>query len=646
MTHASSVSGSLRAPQPAEGFRSNSAQRLWDDWVLRIAFLTVGLLLAYQLAVTLLQPAWIGTVTDWLFALLAWSGLLGVVLLSLWLTRSGQPGARSWWLVSGGLLALALARILWVGEDLFLFPQGVPFPSLDQLFFACQYLCFLLALIFLPRVHPGIRRARVALDVCLLLGSAFALAWYFLLGPIYLDSRETLLGKLVNLSFPVGALAVLLGLTVVLVRYREYAVDRVVVALLIAASMCLVVADVWEAGILLNTSSYPSGSPPNLFWLAFSLLVPLAGLVRFRLTQDAPASVRARQRSQQHTPLGRQDLMAAIWSDRTHGRCLAHGAVLLSQAELGAENVFQSAAPLLIVLGLLVLALVRQALTVADNERLRREREAGLREAKAQMETFLGVAGHELKNPLASLKLSLQVTVGRIQRQARRQADTVPEAERLLDPLSEAEHQEERLERLVNDLLDVTRVQAGKLELDLAPTDLAAIVREVVEELRQVYPEHQVLLVFPADLRVPVLADATRLGQVVTNYLTNALKYSAADRPVTVDLAVEGHEARVAVRDEGPGIPAKEQERIWERYHRVQGIEVQSGTGVGLGLGLPISRSIIEQQQGQVGVQSTPGQGSTFWFSLPLAPEEPARERCNEEVGAADGSAGDGGQQP
>ena len=269
MTRAPPVSGSLPAPQTGDASRSHSAQRLWEDGVLRIAFLTVGLLLAYQLAVILLHPAWIGPITDWLLALLAWPGLLVVVLLSLWLTRTGQPGALSWWLVSGGLLARTLGCTLRLVEDLFLFPHHVPFPSLDNLFFACQYLCFLLALLLLPRVRPGIRRARVALDACLLLGAAFALCWYFLLAPIYLNSRESLLGKLVNLSFPVGALAVLLGLAVLLIRYREFAVDRAVVTLLMAASAGLVVADVWEAGMLLNTSSYPSGSPPDLFWLAW-----------------------------------------------------------------------------------------------------------------------------------------------------------------------------------------------------------------------------------------------------------------------------------------------------------------------------------------------------------------------------------------
>jgi hypothetical protein len=186
--------GSLPAPtaEPAEASRATAAVRLQDDRLLRIAVLLVGLLLAYQLAVTLLQPAWIGPVTDWLLVLVAWPGVLGALLLSLWLTRTGQPGARFWWLVSGGLLARALALTLWLVEDLFLFPHHVPFPSLDNLFYACQYLCYLLALLLLPSIQPGIRRARVALDVCLLVGSAVALCWYFLLAPIYLDSRATL----------------------------------------------------------------------------------------------------------------------------------------------------------------------------------------------------------------------------------------------------------------------------------------------------------------------------------------------------------------------------------------------------------------------------------------------------------------------
>src|SRR5262249_55814562 len=106
---------------------------------------------------------------------------------------------------------------------------------------------------------------------------------------------------------------------------------------------------------------------------------------------------------------------------------------------------------------------------------------------------------------------------------------------------------------------------------------------------------------------------------VILNYLTNALKYSPADRPVDLGLEVEEPMARVWVRDEGPGLPQADQERIWQRYHRVPGIEVQSGTGIGLGLGLTIVRQIVELHSGEVGVESAPRRGSTFWFTIPLA---------------------------
>jgi signal transduction histidine kinase len=125
---------------------------------------------------------------------------------------------------------------------------------------------------------------------------------------------------------------------------------------------------------------------------------------------------------------------------------------------------------------------------------------------------------------------------------------------------------------------------------------------------------------------VPVYADACRLGQVVTNYLTNALKYSPDDQPVEVWLEVSEIEARVCVRDEGPGLPAAEQERIWKRFQRAEGMEPRSGTDGGLGLGLYISRTIVEQHRGEVGLESAPGQGATFWCTLPLA-------RASEEAG-------------
>jgi signal transduction histidine kinase len=160
----------------------------------------------------------------------------------------------------------------------------------------------------------------------------------------------------------------------------------------------------------------------------------------------------------------------------------------------------------------------------------------------------------------------------------------------------------------------------------LKPCDLAWIVQEAIGVQRQVAPSRAIRLELPAEGPVPVQADADRIGQVVTNYLTNALKYSAPDRPVEVHLQVEGQIARVTVRDQGPGLAPTEQEHIWERFYRVLSIEVQSESGAssgGLGIGLYLCRSIIDRHHGQIGVQSSPGKGSNFWFTLPLArPEE------------------------
>jgi signal transduction histidine kinase len=588
--------------------------------VLQVAFLTVGLLLAYQLVVTLLQPVWIGPVTDWLQALVAWSGLLVAVLLSLWFTRMGNLIAHTWWWVTVGLFSYALARTLWLVQDQFLFPHHASSPSWPDIFFVLQYPCYVMAVLLIPRVRPRLQQTLVVLDACLLLGAALALSWYFLLAPIYQSSHESGLAKLVNLGYPVGDLALLFSLMLIWLRYREYEAKLPALTLLLLAFPCLLVADSWNALLLLNTSSYQAGSPPDFFWLVFYLLLPLAGLVRFRLTQQALAEGTARHISQQPADLQRQDLIAGLRVTSPVAAAWLAGIVLIIRADL--THMHHIVVPALIALGLLGLALVRQGLTAVEVARMRREREDALRATTAQMETFVGVAGHELKNPLASVKLSLQLVARRLRQMSQREPETAPSLEPVLETVARAERQEHRVDRLVDELLDASRIQSGKLELHLKPTDLVAIVCEVMEEQSQLNPLRILRFECPKDLHAPVLADADRIGEVVTNYLTNALKYSPPGSPVQLGVEVETGKARVWVRDHGPGLSPEEQERIWERFYQAGGIDVQSGTGVGLGLGLHISQIIVELHHGQVGVQSAPGQGSTFWFSLPLTTQE------------------------
>lgn len=177
--------------------------------------------------------------------------------------------------------------------------------------------------------------------------------------------------------------------------------------------------------------------------------------------------------------------------------------------------------------------------------------------------------------------------------------------------------QAELLNLLVNDLVDVSRIQSEKMQLHPAMCDVGIILREAVDEQCQIAAPRSIGLSLPPEA-VCVMADADRIGQVVMNYLTNALKYSRSECAVEVRLVMEEKVARVEVSDQGPGLSQQEIEGVWERFYQVPGVKVQSGSSVGLGIGLHICRTIITQHHGEVGVHSTPGQGSTFWFTLPL----------------------------
>lgn len=228
------------------------------------------------------------------------------------------------------------------------------------------------------------------------------------------------------------------------------------------------------------------------------------------------------------------------------------------------------------------------------------------READALKDTFISVVSHELKTPVAIIK-GYAETLRRPE--ARR---NVALADEMLGAIAE---EADRLARLVDDLLDASRLQAGGLPFrDVEEVDLRYVAQRVVERYRPQTARHTLTLDFAEDFP-DVRGDVQRLEQVFDNLVSNAIKYSPRGGEVRVRGEVTPAEVIVAVRDEGVGIPLEDQERVFDRFYRVEGPETRAVSGTGLGLYL--TRAIVQAHGGRCWVASAPGKGATFYVALP-----------------------------
>ena len=215
----------------------------------------------------------------------------------------------------------------------------------------------------------------------------------------------------------------------------------------------------------------------------------------------------------------------------------------------------------------------------------------------------VSTVSHELRSPLTSVKGYTSLLLNRWDRLA-------DEDKRMM--LEQVNHDADRVTRLITELLDISRLASGRLTLRRQMVDLGQLAAHVVDKVRMEYPDLEAELSFPADLP-KVYADQDKLQQVLTNLVENACKYAS---PVGLRLAgaVAGDRVEVAVTDRGAGITAEDLPRVFTRFFRRA-----EGRPTGSGLGLWISRGLVEAHGGRLAVTSTPGQGSTFTFSLPLS---------------------------
>ena len=218
---------------------------------------------------------------------------------------------------------------------------------------------------------------------------------------------------------------------------------------------------------------------------------------------------------------------------------------------------------------------------------------------------FLGIASHELKTPITSIKASLQVLNGL--------PDQDFEAEKVKSFIAMANRQVKKLNSIVDELLDVTRIESGKMALNNTTFSFLEAVNECIEEIGPLVKERQIQLSPSPDFTIT--GDRVRLEQVMVNLLTNAVKYSPADGIIEVIIARVNSMVRMTVSDQGIGIASSRQKLIFEKFSRAHDA---SQKYAGLGLGLFISSQIIRRHGGEIGVESETGRGASFWFELPL----------------------------
>jgi PAS domain S-box-containing protein len=238
--------------------------------------------------------------------------------------------------------------------------------------------------------------------------------------------------------------------------------------------------------------------------------------------------------------------------------------------------------------------------------------------AEQRKREFLHMVSHELRTPLTAILGLIELALLHIRR---RPPSLAPEAEELLEQIEQklrlACGQVDVETRLVGDLLEMSQLEMHQFTLSLHQENLVTIVQKTIAGHQAAHTRDIELILPPVEV-VPVNVDAGRIGQVLTNYLTNAFKFAPTDQVIIVRLEMEADSVRVAVQDHGPGLTPEQQQRVWKQFYQVVS-PGRKGPDRGLGLGLAIAKAIIEQHDGQVGVESSPGRGATFWFNLPLA---------------------------
>jgi signal transduction histidine kinase len=518
---------------------------------------------------------------------------------------------RFWRLMSAVLAAELIGDLLLLTYDI-AYAQP-PFPTPADAFFLASYGLLLAALVAVPVANmTRSRRLQLSLDGWTIVLGGAAVVWYFVLGPTALATGEGLLAKGVSMAYPIGDLVLLGGIAVVLLRQSSTAL-RVPLLFIAAGVLLAVAADVIYGSDVLR-GTYTAGDPVDaLYALEYSAFT-LAALAQPPVPAPAADALEQERRSVQR-------YRAAAWLPYIS---LAVGFGVLLGVSLN-KAFFPDVSLVLIVIALAGLVAARQYLATSELTKVQsllRKDIVRRREAERAKEEFISIVGHELRTPLTSIRGSLGLL----------QAGVMGELpEDGTEMLAVAVTNTDRLVRLVNDVLDVERMDSGQIPLRRAPVAAAELVSESEQALAATAAQARVLVHSDIAATLTVCADSDRIVQTLVNLLGNAIKFSPRGGSVTLTARSRGSCALFCVSDEGRGIPPDQLEAIFERFSQIDISDAREKGGSGLGLA--IARGIVEHHGGHLWAQSVLGEGSTFCFTLPLAGAQGSCGDCEPQAG-------------
>lgn len=522
----------------------------------------------------------------------------------------GGPNARAWTFMAVAVFVWAAGMAVYAYYGL-AFDHTYPFPSLADAGFIGYALPAVVALfLFKRRTGSPVALYRAVMDAAVIAGSVLVVSWYTALGPA-VDSVGDPLTRITGMAYPVADL-VITSLVLVLAMRRQPG-ERLPWLCFGGGMVVLAVTDSIYVRMTFDGVTGATGSPLALGWIAAFLLIALAPL--------APNA----------EGTGRDRTKYTLALELLPYTPLVLAVLLFAVPHLGEVN------PFLVVVGAILLAcvLARQVLIVFENIRLTtgleeevavrtREleaaREAAMESSRLKSE-FLATMSHEIRTPMNGVvgltSLLLETRLDETQKQYAQGVKGAGEA----------------LLALINDILDFSKLEAGKVDLDVRPFDPRVLVEEVAGLLAEPALAKNLELIGYCEPEVPARleGDSGRIRQILLNLASNAVKFTASGE-VSIRVRTENPTAapgststiHFEVRDTGIGIDPAHHRKLFQSFSQADASTTRRYGGTGLGLA--ISSRLTKAMDGDIGLESTPGQGSTFWFRLPLPVAPPSTD--------------------